>query len=75
MVDVANKIIAMTGSSSRVTFEEPLEFMTKKGLPDLTKAKEDLGWIPLVRLDEGLRKTIDYTIANKEMLDLSRQRM
>jgi len=75
MVDVANKIIAMTGSLSRVKFEEPLEFLTKKGLPDLTKAKEELGWIPLVRLDEGLRKTIDYTIANKEMLDLSRQRM
>jgi len=75
MVDVANKIIEMTGSTSRVKFEEPLEFLTKKALPDLRRAKEELGWLPLVRLEEGLRKTIDYTIANKEMLDLSRQQM
>jgi len=75
MVDVANKIIEMTGSTSHVKFEKPLEFLTKKGFPDLTRAKESLGWISLVRLEEGLRKTIDYTIANKEMLDSSHQQM
>ncbi len=75
MVDVANKIIKMTRSSSRVVFEKPLEFLTKKGMPDLTRAKEELGWLPLVRLEEGLQKTIDYTIANKEMLDLNEHRI
>lgn len=68
MSEVAAMIIQMTNSNSKVVFEDPLIFLTKKGIPDLTKAKERLGWIPLVRLEEGLRKTIDYTIANKEAI-------
>jgi len=68
MEDVAKAIIQMTGSSSQIKYEEPLMFLTKKGLPDLRIAKEELGWIPLVRLEDGLKRTIDYTLANKEML-------
>ncbi|MFA6427515.1 MAG: NAD-dependent epimerase/dehydratase family protein [Candidatus Magasanikbacteria bacterium] len=68
MVDVAQKIIDMTHSTSRITFEEPLVFLTKKGIPNLYRAKEQLGWLPLIRLEEGLRRTIDYTLANKETL-------
>jgi len=34
-------------------------------------AKEVLGWIPLIRLEDGLKRTIDYTIANKEMVGLN----
>jgi UDP-glucuronate decarboxylase len=75
MVDVANKIIEMTNSSSQVVFEKPLEFLTRKGMPDLTRSKEELGWLPLIRLEEGLQKTIDYAIANKEMLDLNENRI
>jgi nucleoside-diphosphate-sugar epimerase len=37
----------------------------------LKKAKDVLGWFPLVRLDDGLRKTVDYAVANKEALGLS----
>ena len=66
--DVARKIIEMTDSSSQVVTEDPLVFLTPKGIPNLTRAKEDLGWIPLILLEDGLKKTIDYTIANKEML-------
>ncbi|PIZ95057.1 MAG: NAD-dependent dehydratase [Candidatus Magasanikbacteria bacterium CG_4_10_14_0_2_um_filter_37_12] len=69
MSDIAQKIIAMTNSNSRVAFEEPLVFLSQKGAPDLTRAKEELDWIPLVRIDDGLRRTIDYTIANKEMME------
>ncbi len=68
MVDVAKRIIEMTSSSSTVRFEDPLVFLTKKGTPDLRRAKEQLGWLALIRLEEGLKKTIDFTIANKEML-------
>ena len=68
MDDVANMIIDMTGSESKIAYEEPLIFLTKKGVPNLKRAKDDLGWIPLIRLQDGLRKTIDYTIANKEMV-------
>ncbi|MFH1292231.1 MAG: NAD-dependent epimerase/dehydratase family protein [bacterium] len=68
LVDVANSIIKMTNSSSKINFEDPLVFLTRKGAPDLTYVKETLGWMPLVRLEDGLTKTIDYTIANKEAL-------
>lgn len=66
MVDVANRIIAMTNSKSQVVFKEALIFLSKKGTPNLARAKEELGWLPLVNLEQGLRQTIDYTIANKE---------
>lgn len=71
MVDVAKMVIDMTGSESKITFAEPLLFYTKKGIPDLRRSKEFLGWIPIVQLAEGLRKTIDFTIANKEVLEMN----
>lgn len=68
MMDVANMIIQMTNSTSQVVLGESLVFLTKKGIPDLRRAKEQLGWLPLIRLEDGLRKTIDYTLAHKEMI-------
>jgi UDP-glucuronate decarboxylase len=67
-LEVAQKIISLTGSISKIVFDKPLVFLTKKGLPDLTYTKDALGWMPLVRLEDGLQKTIDYTVANKEAL-------
>ncbi len=68
LVDVARRVIEMTGSTSHITFQEPLLFITQLGLLDITKAREKLNWLPLVRLDEGLKRSIDYTIANKTLL-------
>jgi len=68
--EVAQKIIQMTQSQSKVVFEKELIFLTKKGIPDLQVAKEKLDWIPLVLLEDGLRKTIDYAIANKSAVTL-----
>jgi len=70
MKEVAHKVIQMTNSVSKLVFEPPLLFLTSRGLPDLTRAKEDLGWLPLVRLEEGLKHTIDYAIAHKEAIGL-----
>lgn len=66
--DVATRIAEMTGSRSKVSFKPPLLFMSQLGLPDLTRAKERLGWIPLVTLDEGLKHTIEYAMAHKSLL-------
>lgn len=66
MVDIANVIIDMTHSNSSVVFKEPLVYTSKRGVPDLRVSKEQLGWLPLVRLQDGLQKTIDYAIAKKE---------
>jgi UDP-glucuronate decarboxylase len=72
VVDVAKSVIGATNSSSEIVFEKPLLFLTRKGAPDLAYAKDALGWMPLVRLQDGLEKTIDYTIANKEALLFNR---
>ncbi len=71
LAEMAAKIIQMTGSSSKIKFEDPLLFMTELGLPDISKAKETLGWFPLVGVDEGLRQSIDYTLAHKELLGIA----
>ncbi len=65
LADVARKVIAMTNSKSEVKFEAPLLFMTPLGLPDTRKAVDELGWIALVRLDDGLKRTIEYTLVTK----------
>ncbi|MBI5729466.1 MAG: NAD-dependent epimerase/dehydratase family protein [Candidatus Magasanikbacteria bacterium] len=66
--DVAKQIIELTNSHSELVFEKPLLFLSRKGTPDIAYAKDALGWFPLVRLEDGLRKTIDYVIAHKESL-------
>lgn len=68
--DVAEMVIKMTGSSSKIVYQDPLLFMTPLGLPDIRKAKEELGWIPLVRLEDGLQKSVEYAQANKQLLGL-----
>lgn len=65
--DVAGKIIAMLGSSSSIEYKPALPFLSELGLPDIRSAKE-MGWLPLMRLEDGLKKTIDYIQANKLIL-------
>lgn len=62
--DLAQKIIEMTGSQSKVEMRPPLLFMTPLGLPDISLAREKLNWFPITRLDEGLKEVIDYIRAN-----------
>ncbi|MBI4599191.1 NAD-dependent epimerase/dehydratase family protein [Candidatus Uhrbacteria bacterium] len=64
MADIAQRVIDLTGSSSRVVFQEGLLFLSELGLPDTGKARE-LGWLPLTRLEDGLQKTIDDIRATK----------
>jgi UDP-glucuronate decarboxylase len=70
--EVANLIVKLTGSSSKVRYEAPLLFMTPLGLPDISKAKERLGWLPLIRLEDGIARAIEYTRANKALIDTMR---
>ena len=60
ILDLARKVIAMTGSKSRIV-ERPLpEDDPKIRQPDITRARKLLGWEPKVSLDEGLVPTIAY---------------
>jgi UDP-glucuronate decarboxylase len=62
---VAQKIIDMTGSSSKVAFSDPTMFMSELPLPDISRATAELGWLPIVTLENGLRKAIDELRASK----------
>jgi len=68
IVDVAQRVIEMTGSKSNISFQPSLIFMSQLGVPSIGKAKERLAWLPLVTLDEGLKRTIDYTMSHKHLL-------
>ncbi len=68
VVDVATRIKELVGSTSGITYQPRLPFLRDLGLPNLTKAKADLGWIPLVSLEQGLKKTIEYTQGHRGLL-------
>ena len=58
--ELAHKVIAMTGTASSV---EHLPLPTDDPIrrqPDITRARQMLGWEPTIALDQGLAKTIDY---------------
>ncbi|MCX6784487.1 MAG: GDP-mannose 4,6-dehydratase, partial [Candidatus Komeilibacteria bacterium] len=73
LIEVAHKIIELTKSTSKVVFKDPLMFMTQLPLPDITKAKQELSWFPIITLEQGLKKTIQYVQANRDLLDLQYQ--
>ncbi|MCC7357369.1 GDP-mannose 4,6-dehydratase [Candidatus Uhrbacteria bacterium] len=68
LVTVAQRILELTGSGSRVRFEAPYNHLTEAGLPDTMRAREVLGWVPLVRLEDGLKKMIDYTQSHRHLI-------
>jgi UDP-glucuronate decarboxylase len=52
----------MIGSRSKIVFEQLPEDDPKRRCPDISKAREHLGWQPAVPLEKGLQKTIDYFV-------------
>lgn len=68
MKDVAAQIIELSESTSEIVYEPAPAFLTHIGLPDVSKARSQLSWVPLVRLEDGLAKTIEYIRANKLLL-------
>jgi UDP-glucuronate decarboxylase len=60
ILNFAKKIISMTGSKSKITHKPLPTDDPAQRRPDITLAKQKLGWIPKVSVDEGLRKTIEY---------------
>lgn len=58
--ELAEKVIGITGSKSKITFEPlPTDDPTQRK-PNISKAKELLKWEPKIKLEEGLVKTIEY---------------
>jgi UDP-glucuronate decarboxylase len=60
ILQLAEKIVAMTGSKSTIELRPLPSDDPRQRNPDITKAKNVLQWEPKVKLDEGLAKTIAY---------------
>jgi dTDP-glucose 4,6-dehydratase len=58
--EIAETIIRMTDSKSRIVYRPLPTDDPKQRRPDITRARTLLGWEPKVQLDEGLVKTIEY---------------
>lgn len=60
LLEMAEKILQVTGSKSKIVFKPLPEDDPKVRQPDITLARSLLGWEPWVNLEEGLRATLDY---------------
>ena len=58
--ELAEKVIELTGSKSKLVFKPLPQDDPRQRKPDITLAKKVLGWEPKIPLEEGLKKTIDY---------------
>lgn len=60
LLELAKKVLVLSGSASPIVFS-PLPIDDPKvRQPDITRARTLLGWEPVVELDDGLRRTIDW---------------
>ena len=60
MLELAQKVIALTGSKSKLVYQPLPGDDPKQRRPDITLAGKLFGWKPEVMLDEGLKRTIEY---------------
>ncbi len=60
IMELAEKVIALTGSKSKIIHEDLPADDPQQRQPDIQKAKKALGWKPTIPLEEGLKSTIDY---------------
>jgi len=67
ITEIAEKIITMLDSKSKITYAENLLFMTPLRLPNISRARDLLDWMPLVQIDAGLEKTISNLRADKNV--------
>ena len=60
MLELAERILALVGGSSRIVFCPLPEDDPRQRRPDTTRAHEVLGWQPTVPVDEGLARTVEW---------------
>jgi UDP-glucuronate decarboxylase len=65
--DVADKVTNIAESQAKIVYKPPLAYSAKQGVPNIALAKEKLGWFPVVDLEEGLEKTIEFMKGSKSM--------
>lgn len=69
VLELAQKVKEVINGDVKIVFKDLPSDDPRRRQPDITKAKKYLGWTPVVTLDEGLKKSIDYfrTAVEREM--------
>jgi UDP-glucuronate decarboxylase len=60
MLELAEKVLCLTGSKSKIVFEQLPQDDPKQRQPDIALAKKNLDWEPSIGLEDGLKETINY---------------
>jgi dTDP-glucose 4,6-dehydratase len=60
ILECAQIVLAVTGSKSRIVYEPLPQDDPKQRCPDITRARQLLGWEPTVQLEEGLKLSLEY---------------
>ena len=60
ILELAEKVIQLTGSKSKLVFKPLPHDDPKQRQPDITLAKEKLNWQPTIELEDGLRRIVEY---------------
>ena len=70
ITDLAKKIIAILKSSSKIIYDKENNFLSLQYLPDITKARNEISWLPVFNLEAGLKQTINDLQASKGLKDI-----
>ena len=60
ILECAQMVLKVTGSKSKICYEPLPQDDPKQRQPDITKARQLLGWEPKIDLETGLRLSLDY---------------
>ncbi len=66
ILEFAETVLRLTGSSSEIVYEALPEDDPQQRQPDITRARQLLGWKPEIELDEGLRRTLGPNAPGRE---------
>ncbi|KKT35126.1 MAG: NAD-dependent epimerase/dehydratase family protein [Parcubacteria group bacterium GW2011_GWA2_44_12] len=65
LAEIAEAVIKLAESSSRIEYRPPPKFTMREGVPDIRKARELLNWLPLMPIEKGLVETVSALRASR----------
>jgi nucleoside-diphosphate-sugar epimerase len=72
--DLAQQIVELVGSRSKIEIKDELPTpYHRQLLPDISVAKDKLGWFPIILPKEGLKHTVDFLKASKGLIEVGEE--
>lgn len=65
IIDIAKKVIQQVGAKSSMVFTNEIAGLHRPGVPDISRARQILGWFPVTEIEIGLQKTIDDMLGSR----------